>query len=43
MAKTLGNKIQEFRKLRKMTQEELAEKLGVTVIDEATFLEMIKG
>ena len=30
MAKTLGNKIQEFRKLRKMTQEELAEKLGVT-------------
>lgn len=30
MAKTLGNRIQELRKERKMTQEELAEKLDVT-------------
>lgn len=30
MKKTLGNKIQELRKSKKMTQEELAEKLGVT-------------
>ena len=30
MTKTLGNRIQEFRKVAKMTQEELAERLGVT-------------
>ena len=30
MKKTLGNKIQEIRKSKKITQEELAEKLGVT-------------
>ena len=30
MKETLGNKIQKLRKERKMTQEELAEKLNVT-------------
>lgn len=30
MKKTLGNRIQEIRKSKKITQEELAEKLGVT-------------
>ena len=30
MKETLGNRIQRYRKARKMTQEELAERLNIT-------------